>query len=224
MFNLWANEKGGVGKSTLAVHAAVWLSDTGFKTALLDADKQFSSSKWIGPSFPQITIRRSHSPRECDLIARELIKSHDFVVADTPGGTGKITRTLLLLADLVVFPIGPSILDLWSVSDAIKVLREAQEIKNGRPEGRLVLNKVDGRTNVSEELLEAAPKLGLDVASSVISLCVKYAEAPQQATVVSRLGYKGREAAAEMDSLFNELFGTEIHNLSLRKSQKVENG
>jgi hypothetical protein len=42
-----ANEKGGVGKSTLAVHLAVWSYDRGMRVALLDTDKQRSSSLWL---------------------------------------------------------------------------------------------------------------------------------------------------------------------------------
>ena len=54
MMIVCANSKGGVGKSTLATHLAVWLFDQGFQTALLDTDKQRSSSQWIAEAEPQI--------------------------------------------------------------------------------------------------------------------------------------------------------------------------
>jgi chromosome partitioning protein len=114
-------------------------------------------------------------------------------------------------------------LDLWSVSGAIEVLRYAQGIKDGKPEGRLVLNKVEEGTTLSRELKAAAPTLGLDVASSVIRHLQVYRDAVQHGTVVSRLARKGRDAASDMDALFNELFEAEIQRLSVTRRQKVEN-
>src|SRR5262245_32198717 len=136
MFQVWANKKGGVGKSTLAVHHAVWLFDQGFKTALLDADEQRSSSRWLAQAEPKVTIAVADTPEECVPIAQELARSFDFVVGDAPGGMGEISRTMLILADAAFFPIGPSILDVWSVKEATEILRYAQAINRGPPEGR----------------------------------------------------------------------------------------
>jgi len=224
MLIAWAQKKGGVGKSTLATHMAVWLHDSGFKTALLDADEQGSSSRWIGQAETRITVESTDDPDKCVPIAQELISSHDFVIADAPGGMGQISRTLLLLADLAIFPIGPSILDVWSVSDATEILRYAQGINRGKPEGRLVLNKMETGGVISRELRETAPRLGLAVASSVIRHLRVYKDAAQQGTVVSRLGVKGRDAAAEIEALFTELLGSVDPRFSNPRRQLAENG
>lgn len=65
----------GVGKSTLAVHLAVWLFDRGYKTALLDADKQRSSSQWIGEAEAGVTVRTADTPEMCLSEAQELARS-----------------------------------------------------------------------------------------------------------------------------------------------------
>ncbi len=224
MMIVCANSKGGVGKSTLAVHLAVWLHDRGFRTALLDADKQRSSSEWIAEAEPQITVRVANTPEECVLSVQELLQSHDFVVGDAPGGLEDLSRTLLILADLAIFPISPSILDVRSVAGATEVLRYAQAIRGGKPEGRLVLNKMKTRGAISRQLREAAPNLGLQVASNVIRDLQIYCDAPQQGTVVSRFGRKGGIAAAETDALFEELVGDDIKQLQLKQGGIVENG
>ena len=185
MMIVCANSKGGVGKSTLATHLAVWLHDRGFQTALLDTDKQRSSSQWIGEVEPAITVRVADTPEECLAKAQELIASHDFVIGDAPGGLEDLSRTLLILADLAIFPISPSILDVRSVAGATTVLRYAQGINGGMPEGRLVLNKMKTRDTISRELREGAPKLGLQVAQNVIRDLQAYREAAQQGTVVA---------------------------------------
>lgn len=221
---VFANSKGGVGKSTLAVHGAVWLFDQGFQTALLDTDKQRSSSVWMAEAEPKITVRVANTPEECVLSVQELARSHDFIVADAPGGLEDISRTLLLLADLAVFPISPSILDVRSVAGATSVLRYAQGINKGPPEGKLVLNKIKTRDTISRELRRGASKLGLSVASHVVRDLQAYRDVAQQGIVVSRVGRKAAQAAGDMDALFVELFGNEVQRLQHERGGKIENG
>jgi chromosome partitioning protein len=212
---VFANTKGGVGKSTLAVHLAVWLHDQGVRTALLDTDKQRSSSQWIAQAEPLVTVRIAATPEECLSEVQELSKSHDFIVGDGPGGLDDVSRTLLLLADLALLPISPSILDLRSVQQATTILRYAQGINGGRPGGRLVLNKIRTRDTISRELVAAAPGLGVDVCGTVIRDLQAYRDAPQQGTVVTRMIRKARHAADEMEKLFAEL----LPEISLRRTQ-----
>jgi chromosome partitioning protein len=63
-----ANSKGGVGKSTLAVHLAVWLHEKGRQVAFVDSDVQGSSSAWLQEAAPEIKPIRLHrrmSSRSC---------------------------------------------------------------------------------------------------------------------------------------------------------------
>lgn len=202
---VFANTKGGVGKSTLAVHLAVWLHDKGAAVALLDTDKQRSSSQWIAEAESRVTVRTAATPEECLSEVQTLARSHDFVVGDGPGGLDDVSRTLLILADLALLPITPSILDLRSVQQGTAILCFAQGINAGRPEGRLLLNKMRTRDTISRELKTAAPGLGVAVAANVIRDLQAYRDAVQQGTVVTRMNRKGRHAANEMENLFAEL-------------------
>ncbi len=224
MMIVCANSKGGVGKSTLATHLAVWLFDRGFQTALLDTDKQRSSSEWIAEVEPQITVRTADTPEECLSNAQGLLQSHDYLIGDAPGGLEDLSRTLLILADLAIFPISPSILDVRSVEGATQVLRYAQGINGGKPEGRLVLNKMKTRDTISRELKEGAPMLGLQVSAHVIRDLQAYRDAAQQGTVVGRFGRKAAQAASDVDALFQELLGDAVAIKQQTRRQKVENG
>jgi chromosome partitioning protein len=205
MIVAFANTKGGVGKSTLAVHLAVWLYDRGATVALLDLDKQHSSSTWIAQAEPKITVRVAASPEECLSELQILARSHEFVIGDGPGGLDDVSRTLLILADLALLPITPSILDLWSVQQATGVFRYAQKINKGPPMGRLILNKMRTRDTISRELKTTAPDLGVDVMENIIRDLQAYRDAAQQGTVVTRMATKARSAAEEIDALFREL-------------------
>ncbi len=218
-----ANTKGGVGKSTLAVHLAVWLYDRGFQTALLDVDKQRSSSQWIVEAEPKITVRVASTPEETLSEARSLARTHDFLVGDGPAGLDDVSRTLLIVADFALLPISPSILDLRSVSQATAVLRFAQELNGGLPEGRLILNRMKKRDTISWEFQNASQHLGVTVAETVIRDLQAYRDAAQQGTVVTRMGRKGRDAAAEVEQLFAQLLGDRLAEFESGR-QTVGNG
>jgi chromosome partitioning protein len=218
MLTVTANQKGGVGKSTIAVHLATWLFDRGYTVALLDLDKQLSSSQWIAEVEPKIRIEIASTPEETLAKARGLTESFDFVVADGPGGIDDVSRTVLILADLALLPISPSILDLRSVQQATSILRYAQGINRGKPEGCLVLNKMRTRDTISKELREAAPTLGVRCAEHVLRDLQAYRDAAQQGTVVGRMKRKNNEAARDIDQLFFELMDP-----WLGKKEKVGN-
>ena len=218
MMLVFANTKGGVGKSTLAVHLAVWLHDRGFKTALLDGDKQRSSSEWLAEAEPKIEIRTADTPDECIIEARRLMRAAKYVVADGPAGLDDISRALLLLADAAYLPITPSILDLRSVRHATSTLQKAQGISAGHTEWFLVLNKIRRRDTISDELQLAAPSLGIRAAKHVVRDLQAFRDAAQQATVVTRMGQKAAPAAEDITRLFGELISSEISS-KLRKGK-----
>ena len=214
-----SNQKGGVGKSTIAVHLAAWLHDRGYAIALLDLDKQRSSSQWMREVESAIAIETAETPEECLLKARGLTECHDFVVADCPGGIDDVSRTVLILADLALLPISPSILDLRSVQQATSILQYAQGINRGKPEGRLILNRMRTRDTISKELKEAAPTLGVKCAEHVLRDLQAFRDAAQQGTVVTRMKKRNNEAAADVEALFSELLGA---NAKIKR--KVGNG
>jgi chromosome partitioning protein len=225
MHIVFANTKGGVGKSTLAVHLAVWLYDQGAGVALLDADKQRSSSQWIAEAEPRLTVRTAATPEECLSEVQELSRSHDFIVGDGPGGLDDVSRALLILADLALLPITPSLLDLRSVQEATAILRFAQGINAGRPAGKLLLNKIPTRDIISRELRAAAPGLGVDVAAGVIRDLQAYRDAVQQGTVVTRMSRKAKPAADEIETLCTELLADIMFKRSKDSANKeVING
>lgn len=205
MVILFSNTKGGVGKSTLAAHLVLFLLDRGSRVALIDADEQGSSSQWITEAEPEVSVRRIASPEEAADAAIELRNSHNVVICDSPGDDNDVPRTLMLLADLAVFPVGPSILDLRSLARATALLKYARQINGGRPEGRLVLNKVKKRDRISESLPEAAEQLGVPLLESRVRDLEAFRDAAQQATSVTRMRRGKNHARFDVESLCVEI-------------------
>src|SRR5438270_7746635 len=90
-----ANSKGGVGKSTLAVHLAAWLSEQGHSVILADCDTQHSSSEWAKEAIPNVEAVRLGDPDEILDRLRTLGQQADYVVADGPGSNTETSRALL---------------------------------------------------------------------------------------------------------------------------------
>jgi chromosome partitioning protein len=204
------NSKGGVGKSTVAVHLAVWLQDLGRRVMLVDADVQSSSSGWLSEVAPEIPIARLQTADDILDQLPNLSASVDDVVIDGPGGLSEVSRSILFVVDYALLPCGPSVLDLRAASDAIRVLRQAQAIRKGPPEAIFVPNKLQVRHRLSREFLDTARTLEIR-ASSGLRLLKAYADAAGQGTVAWRMP-REHEAGHEIKSLFTELFAHETTN------------
>jgi len=201
----FTNAKGGVGKSTLAVHFAAWLRDQGKTVALIDADVQQSSSRWLSSMDPEMLVTCLHTPDDIIEQAPLLLEKVDIVIADGPGGLTEQTRALLLVADHAVIPIGPSALDLLAAQQAVRVVKQAQMIRGGKPHSILVLNRVQARTRLAREAQEAVALLGLPVAKTAIRLRTAYADASGQSTVVWQMGSAAKEATQDLTQVFGEV-------------------
>jgi chromosome partitioning protein len=200
-----ANSKGGVGKSTLAVHLAAWLHEQGHRVTLADCDTQQSSSEWIREAVPGIKAVRLDNP---DMILNELPQlgnDTDYVVADGPGSQTETSRALLLRADLAIVPCKASMLEVRALAKATDVLRQAQDIRSGKPRAVIVLSMVGKNYRLTQDMKDAAAALDLPLASKAMILRQIYADAPGQGAVVWDLGSRAQEATQEIDQLFREI-------------------
>jgi len=200
-----ANSKGGVGKSTLAVHLAAWLDKQGHRVTLADCDTQQSSSQWIREAAPQVKALCLRDPDEIINELPSLASDTDYVVADGPGSLAETSRALLLVADTAIVPCKASMLEIRALDAATKVLRQAQKIRSGMPKAKIVLSMVGRHYRLTHDMREAAALLKLPITPTFMTLRQIYADAPGQAAVVWQLGSRAREAAIEVDKLFHEL-------------------
>ncbi|RVU03821.1 hypothetical protein EOE18_14205 [Novosphingobium umbonatum] len=120
-----ANEKGGVGKSTLAFHTAIALCDAGYKVAVLDLDpRQQSVARTL--AFREATAKRLSinlpSPTHTvfrhssgAMLCQELVRigwQADYILLDVAGSDSPLARRAIALADTLLTPINASFVDL----------------------------------------------------------------------------------------------------------------
>lgn len=198
------NSKGGVGKTTIAVHLAAWLAKKKRSVTFIDADPQNSASQWIRELGLPIRLELISEPEDIVQRVAKLAEDADDVVIDGPAGLSSTTRAVMLRSDRVFLPCGPSILDLRAASKAVQLLREAQKARKGKPTGVLIPNKLQKRGRLSREMLGAAKKLGIDVLGG-LSQRQSFADAAGQAKVVWQMGASALLASHEMQQLMKEM-------------------
>ncbi|MBL9083819.1 MAG: ParA family protein [Planctomycetales bacterium] len=214
-----ANSKGGVGKSTLAVHLAAWLHEQGHGVTLADCDTQQSSSEWIREALPDVKTVRLGNPNEILNELPALGQETDFVIADGPGSNTETSRALLLRADFAIVPCKASMLEVRALAKATEVLRQAQDIRGGIPKAVIVLSMVGKNYRLTKDMKDAAAALNLPLAHTAMTLRQIYADAPGQGEVVWRLGSRAAEAAAEVEQLFREILPEAYRTKAKRGAQ-----
>lgn len=143
------NQKGGVGKTTLALHLAGQWAITGKRVLLIDADPQGSALDWaqerasqgLPRLFSVVGLARDTLHHE----APELARSVDHVVIDGPPRVAGLLRSALLASDLVLIPVQPSPLDGWASAEMLALLDQARIFKPSI-RAHFVLNRYPART------------------------------------------------------------------------------
>lgn len=142
MIILIGSQKGGCGKSTIAVNIAAALAASGQEVFLLDADPQSSSMRWaqdrldIGV-YPHIPHAQSSGNIHQTL--KDLSAKYKYVIADTAGRDSRELRTGMTVADILISPARPSQYDLDTLPHLADIYSQAKDI-NPKLVGYLVLN------------------------------------------------------------------------------------
>lgn len=159
-----AAQKGGVGKTTLAVNLAVAAQAAGIRTALFDLDPQESATAWSERREAELPHVEPISARRLDQ-AIDAAEANGFAltIIDTPPAAGAEAAAAAQRADLVAIPCRPSLIDL----DAIK--RTAQLITSTGRAGVVVLNAAPPTAStLLDDARTLAEATGLRVARTVL--------------------------------------------------------
>lgn len=227
MFVSFISQKGGTGKTTLALHMAALLPTFGYKTLLIDADPQASAMAWHAcrlrsgrPSPKGLTVMANCNGTITDQLA-ELSQSYDCVLIDGPPRGDRIARDVILASDLVIVPTRLSGFDVWaadSISKAIAELRAVQQMASKRPlDWSYVVNQKNPRTLAGKSILRGLEKSGANILDSHVCERACFVEATSQGLTILETEPTRSKARFEIERLGDEL----RHLIQQRQSRSI---
>lgn len=205
-----AQQKGGAGKTTVAAHIAVALSQKGNRVAVVDIDPQGSLGMWhsirekrFGEGYTGLTFTALSGWRVGSEVSR-LRRTQDFIIIDSPPHTETEARTAIRSADLIIIPVQPSPTDLWATK-ATHELATAEKVPV-----RVLLNRVPANSRLAQAVSQELP----DLMETTVGSRVLFASSLMEGRCATEVE-PSSPAAQEIKALVKEI-------LSLCKDEEIE--
>lgn len=203
------NQKGGTGKTTLAIHIAGELARRGNRVVLLDADPQNSALDWAQRRnqrrLPRLFQTFGLAKETLHQEAPEFAGWADHIVIDGPPRIAALARSALLAADLVLIPVQPSPYDLWASAEMVGLIREAQVFRPALC-AAFVINRRVSTTVIGREARGALADQPFPVLRAEVRQRIVFADSVAAGQLV-REAAPDSIAAREIAALTDELLG-----------------
>ena len=198
------NQKGGVGKTTLAVHLADAFSRRGKRVLLVDADPQGSALDWAAARQGSVRFPVAGLPRKS--IHKELTAlstGYEIVVIDGPPRVYDVAKSAVMASDLILIPVQPSPYDVWAAKEIVDLIQEV-EIAKPLLKSAFVVNRKIANTALGRDVIDALASYPVPVLES--SVCQRIAFAESAALGQTVLGETPVSIAeSEINTLVDEI-------------------
>uniref|UniRef100_A0A6M3KMN1 Putative ATPase domain containing protein n=1 Tax=viral metagenome TaxID=1070528 RepID=A0A6M3KMN1_9ZZZZ len=205
------NQKGGVGKSTVATNVASYLHLHDGPAMLVDLDPQGSAADWGDTRegenlMPIIKMGKS--------VARDLPQisaGYKWVVIDGAPQVSELAAAAIRAADVVLIPVQPSCYDIWASSDVVDLVKARQDVTGGKPAAAMMVSRAIKNTHLSRDVKEALQGFELPVLKAITTQRIAYAALVGEGKSVLSLGvddpalFEIKMLAKEIQELANEI-------------------
>jgi chromosome partitioning protein len=219
------NQKGGVGKTTLALNLAADFATAGDAVLYVDADPQGSALDWSAvrqkePLFNVVGMPRNAIHKQLPMLA----VNYAYTFIDGPPLVGEVARSAIIASNLIVIPVQPSGPDKWSTKTILDLVTEARVFKDNLKAVIAINRKIVG-TAIGKSFAEefAADYPDFPVLRTEISQYVAFTEALTTGSTVLEMHPDG-QAARQVHALANELKKLLNHDQETQRSTKATAG
>jgi len=184
-------QKGGTGKSSLAVSLAVAAQEAGRKAAIVDIDPQGTAAEWFqrrkAPTPEVARLHWSYLTSQIHAFARN---GHDLVLVDTPGADDSAASAAIREAHLCLLPLRPSIADVEAMKPTLRYLNDRDK------PFAFILNQcpVGGRTSRTSNAFRALQLIG-GVCEATLAMRADHMDALAAGLGVTEHAPNGKAAA-----------------------------
>jgi chromosome partitioning protein len=201
------SQKGGSGKTTLAIHLAVAAAEAGLAAMIADLDPQASASMWHkARAHPLPHVQPTHPAALAALLDEAVRQGVDLFLIDTAPQSDNPAIAAAEAADLVLITCRPSVMDLRAIQNTIRLTRLAAVTPY------VVLTQVDPFGTLHEEAVRTLDGLGVEVLPEVMGRRVAYHHGLIDGRTALEYEPAGK-AASEVRNLFQEISRLEQHPL-----------
>ncbi len=199
----FVNQKGGVGKTTIAINLAASLARRNRRLVLVDLDRQGSAVRWHEVEENQAfeTLHQPNTLSTADIDA--LSEAYDDVIIDAPPTNSDATKDALMRSDLAIIPVSPSSLDLWACTDTLKMIENVR-LQHPGLEVKFVVNRKISGTRTGREIRDTLQGFNTTILDSELCQRIAYVEAMKYGVSVMQFA-PGSKAANEIEQLCNEI-------------------
>ena len=185
------SQKGGAGKTTIAIHLAVAAENAGISTVIIDLDPQTSASAWKdirGEDAPHVVSAQA-AARLTQMIETARSAKAGLVILDTAPHSESTALAAARASDLVLIPCRPAIFDLHAIKNTIDIAQISKK------PAALVFNAVPVQGTAQQEAIAALAEVKIDI--SPHHLCQRAAYQHAVAAGQSAQEYQPNGKAAE---------------------------